>query len=288
MTKIRKWGEAHTFDDVGWFSGITAHSMILAPISAFATIYIIYLLINQKFSFKKRITLILLLISVVTTILMAASRTALIAAIMGVLIMLFTKFRSKIKKLLKAIIVLTIATIAVSPLFSTQFEKIIDKNKSTIVEAGKITTTRSFIWEQRISEFKRSPAFGIGFCTVEFIPDESVANENGTIEPGSSWLSVLSMTGLVGMISILLILIPTLIRLFKYSYYNENYPTLLIGLLSVMIIHMFAEGYIFSGGNPFCFFFWLLLGISYQLSKEAAAYSYEISNKKKNWPYVRR
>lgn len=279
MTKLRLYGEAHSINDAGWFSGITRHSMMLAPICAFATVYLSFLLISKSksLSWKKLVEIIFLLITVVSAMLMAASRSAILACIFGVMALLFITFRQKIKRIIKIIFAVIIAIIALYPLLAPQFEKVLDKHHSSINTSGKAISTRQHLWNQRISEFKEEPIFGIGFCTVSLKDSTENTVRNGVIEPGSSWLGVLSMTGIVGMISILLIIIPTLMKLYFKSRNNDTQAALLFGLLIAIIIHMFAEGYIFSGGNPLCFYFWLLLGISYQISKEKTPFKERIS-----------
>ncbi len=265
MTNLRVWGDAHSLHDAGWFSGITRHSMTLAPICAFAAVYLLFLLLNKSYTRRKRTYIIILLITIVIAMLMAASRSAFLAFFAGSLIVLYLTFHNRIKKLLKVILAIVFAVIALSPLLAPQFDKILSKQHNSTLSSGGMTSSRNAVWNQRISEFKQSPIFGIGFCTVI---NKNVVAPNGTIEPGSSWLAVLSMTGLVGMAAILLIIIPTLTRLYAKSINKDYRSILLLGLLISIIVHMFAEGYIFSGGNPLCFYFWILLGVSYQISKE--------------------
>lgn len=69
--------------------------------------------------------------------------------------------------------------------------------------AGSLTRSRDDLWDARMTEFKGFPIFGVGFATVK--PDYAKTNkvnlETGTIEPGSSWLFLLSSMGITGFLA---------------------------------------------------------------------------------------
>ena len=129
-------------------------------------------------------------------------------------------------------------------------------------------------WSHRINEFTNSPFVGIGFAAISPEYTDEYNIELGIVEPGSSWLTVLSMIGIMGALPIILIIINTWNGL-KAIYNNntEDYSILLSGLLSLFYVHLIAEGYIFAGGSFLCFLFWLTLGISYSYPR---IYKYQI------------
>ncbi|MDP2455208.1 MULTISPECIES: hypothetical protein [unclassified Kaistella] len=85
-------------------------------------------------------------------------------------------------------------------------------------------------------------------------------SDSGKVEPGSSWLALLSMTGIAGFILIVFIFLSALIYLFKNK--NDYIISGILGsLLLFFMIHMSAEGYILAAGSLLFFYIWLLLGV---------------------------
>lgn len=109
----------------------------------------------------------------------------------------------------------------------------------------------------RIKEFTSSPIYGIGFCVVDPRYD-AVNKSTGQIEPGSSWLTIASMTGLLGLITFLSIVVSSFKKVVKIK--NDFYSMLFAGCLTFFIFHMLAEGYIMAPGSYLNFIFWLLIG----------------------------
>ena len=77
-----------------------------------------------------------------------------------------------------------------------------------------------------------------------------------TIESGSSWLSVLSMTGIIGFLIIMRIYSKSVISAYKFGK-----DPLLISILTLLSVNMFTEGYIFFGGSFLAFLFWITIGV---------------------------
>lgn len=152
----------------------------------------------------------------------------------------------------KRIIVILFAAIIAYPVWSPALEGINTKNQGDIT-TGIDISSRTSKWEIRLQEWEESPLYGIGFCSVSAADDVSYG---GKIEPGSSWLAVLSMTGAAGFILFAILFLKGLKHsLMQYS--PEG--SLLGGLLTLCGVHMVAEGHIFSAGSFLCLFFWLTL-----------------------------
>ena len=147
------------------------------------------------------------------------------------------------------------------PLYSDFAQGVITKQQANEASGGTFSS-RDVKWKNRIAEFEKSPLCGIGFASISLDTEEGgMTNRTGVVEPGSSWLAVLSMTGILGAIPIALLLIGTLFRLLKKIRIQANYNlVILFVLLFVCIVHQFFEGYALAGGSYLCFFFWLLLG----------------------------
>jgi O-antigen ligase len=134
--------------------------------------------------------------------------------------------------------------------------------------------TRAALWDMRIQEFESSPLIGVGFASVDPEISTRFDEEEGRVEPGSSWLAVLSMTGLLGFIPIVIMILKCGIFMFK----DKNQPLLsafLGGMLFLFVVHMFAEGYVLSAGSGLFFYFWLTVGMieAYRVSVKNLIYN---------------
>lgn len=231
----------------GTFGGITNQSMLLGPISGVGVIVSSYMALRCK----KRVFWIIAVICG-GSLLFAASRSALIATLSGELWLLlnFTKNKDKNVKKLLGIMILGIITF---PVWNNALDGINRKNKGDI-QLGISTDTRQAKWKIRIEEWKSSPITGIGFVSVS---DRDVYTNQGIIEPGSSWLGVLSMSGAVGFI----LFVSLYYRALKKSLKDHSsWGAMMGGLLVLTGVHMLAEGHVFSGGSFLCFLSWLIIG----------------------------
>ncbi|MGA2801090.1 MAG: O-antigen ligase family protein [Verrucomicrobiota bacterium] len=120
--------------------------------------------------------------------------------------------------------------------------------------------SRAGLWQSRIEEFESSPVFGIGVAMGTGSGSE--VEEGGAIrvEPGSSYLAVLAMTGAVGFVSFF-----SALGLLLFGYVNSQRQAGLdrdiLNVVGVFLgVHGVAEGWILGFGSPLCFLFWLWLG----------------------------
>ena len=80
------------------------------------------------------------------------------------------------------------------------------------------------------------------------------------IEPGSSYLAVLSMTGGVGT-AVFLSALGFLLFRFAFSRRPADLDREILSVVGIYLgVHGVAEGWIFGFGHPLCFLFWLWLG----------------------------
>lgn len=233
----------------GLFGGICRQSMELAPISGIAVLFLTYVaMITGKWQYW------LLTFMAFGSLLFAASRSSLIATICGELI--FFQFYSYEKNMLirRAVPILFIAVL-LYPVWGGAMDGINAKNGTDISEGINIKS-REQKWIIRMEEFYDSPIWGIGFVSVS--NKDRYDHIGGIIEPGSSWLAVLSMTGIVGFF----LFCNLFYRGLKSTVLRERGPdSSLLGALLVFVgIHMIAEGHIFSAGAFLCFLVWLIIG----------------------------
>ena len=250
------------------FSGITVHSMILAPICADVILFSVYKLMRHKISHKSRINIkwriyyIGLIVISFLTLLLCASRTALIGIIIATLVLLYFANGRKILKTISMVIAVALVW-GMSESYLISYTAGLEYKNESSMRGGSMMSTRESHWHQRINEFLSSPVFGVGFGNIDIEVDEgSNFNEDkGQIETGSSWLSILSMTGILGLICFLALFIRSIKQLTDIYRRNPRICLLLTGLLTFWCIHMMAEGYILAAGGFLFFNVWLLLGV---------------------------
>lgn len=129
---------------------------------------------------------------------------------------------------------------------------------------NSLTSSRDAKWDARINEFLDNPVFGIGFATqTHYTPDDDEAwiKTTGNIEPGSSWLALLAMTGIIGFILIAIINYRILHTL--YLYRAKPIDILLFTLIIFFILHGIIEGWIIFAGGYIFYLYWLLLGMCF-------------------------
>lgn len=245
----------------GMFGGLTAQSMLLAPISGIGTLTAIYIAMDHH---NKKYWIIMAMCF--GTLLFSASRVSLLATICGVvaLIYYYSDHKSIMVKRITGIMFLAIISY---PLWSGATEGITKKNKGDITSGVNIDS-RTPKWESRIEEWKDSPIFGIGFASVS--ERDGVASR-GIVEPGSSWLALLSMTGIIGFSLFLAIFIRAIKRTLMT---NTPMGALLGSILVLLGVHMLAEGYVYAAGSYLCFMLWLTLGCATYYNPEEEQENY--------------
>lgn len=239
----------------GTFSGIANHSMILGPLSGISVIAL-----YSKWWESKKWAFILLMLPCVGSLLLAASRSALLACLGGLLIMIYMASKKKIIFIRTLLVVLFLAMLSF-PLWKP-FTEGMTKKQEARTEAGGTFDSRTDKVEARCYEFTESPLFGVGFTSILPSSGDAYDKKTGTIEPGTSWLFVLSSTGLIGFTFFLFIAYRSLRRTLKSQSMQK---ILMLGLIAFICIHLLVEGYIFSPGSPLCFVTWLILGRCYDI-----------------------
>ena len=234
----------------GYFGGLLIQSIILGMVCGLGILYLFYRSMGQEKRDRKWYYLAMVILAL--TILISASRSALLSVLAGMLVMLYKSAKTK-GRFMRVLIGILLIGILTYPLWEKYTIGIEDKSEVG-AELGAYGS-RTEKWTTRIIEFSEHPLFGIGFASVDKRYD--VVGVNGVVEPGSSWLCILSMTGIVGFILFIIILIKPI----QFLRSNPTpYNVLLLGLLAFFCIHMLFEGYIFAGGSSLCFMAWLVIG----------------------------
>lgn len=245
-----KRGDFEGIIDVGLFGGLVSHSMLLGSIAAFSSVFLAY-----KAYKNKSAVLSLLTFASLCVVLFAASRSALISAIAGLTYMLYSISNTK-KEFVKVVVMLVLLLCVTFPLWESATDFIVAKQQNNI-ENGSTFYSRTSKWANRLEEFKSSPMIGIGFGTVS-TKTSDYSLYTGGIEPGCSWLSILSMLGIIGALWFI-----RYVRLIYNGIKSSAMPlsALYMGLFVTCCTHMIAEGYFLSAGGYLFFLVWLSFSV---------------------------
>lgn len=138
------------------------------------------------------------------------------------------------------------------------------KKFSISIEHNSLITSRERKWTALTEEFSQSPVVGIGFgnvrrfATYGKIEDVEFTKPYSSIEPGSSWLSVLSNTGIIGFVIMAYWNIQLLKKAHRRRKAGDNEAVSNGAILLLMITVGFFEGYILFAGSILFYFYWLL------------------------------
>lgn len=234
----------------GIFGGLASHSMLLGPAAGVGTLYIVDKALKNKNKFLFVCSMLCL-----ASVLFASSRSAFLSTIAAGLIYLHFK-TANLGKFFKYFVAVFIFLVCSMPLWQGAMKGLIEKQNGNVA-AGSTFASREDKWSKRIEEFKSSPVFGYGFVSVDPANnDNSIGAGGQSLETGSSWLSVLSMTGIIGLVFISCIYTQAFL-----SVYDDSRNPFLLSILALLTVNMFTEGYIFFGGSFLSFLFWITIGV---------------------------
>lgn len=240
------------------FTGLFNHSMTLGPMSGVAIITCLYKIYSVKGTKTKLFFIVCALLCFMAAV-SAGSRAAILGTIGGGFFLLYKVNQGRLNKHIKTIFAIVAMLLLTFPIWQERTAFLMSK-VNRLENSETTFDSRTEKWIYRWREFQTSPVIGIGFASVDPKGGDQYDVESGTIEPGSSWLAILSMTGILGFIPFLLIFIKDFWFLYQDKL-NKLYSGYLGGLLTLFALHLVAEGYVFASGAIQFFSFWLLLGI---------------------------
>lgn len=248
------------YNTAGTFAGLFNQSMMLGPIAGISSVFLAY---KAYISHTKpmRNLYVATSLACLAAVFFSASRSALLCTLVGIGVMLLHIMKSGTRFLKFIVLILFVAALTL-PIWGGILDGVIQKNEANLAK-GSFLTSREEKWNARISEFESSPIIGIGFATVD--PALDVVGLGGTIEPGSSWLAVLSMSGIIGGILFLSVFFSGYKACRKM---HSDKDALLSGLLTLFAVHMIAEGYVFAAGSFLCYLLWLVVGCCFDRKYE--------------------
>lgn len=241
------------------FCGLTVQSMLLSPLAGICLLYSLYRfhLSENRFERYKESAYLCICFLV---LLLSGSRGSLAATIVAAAIFYIRLYRHQMGKLLQTGLFILLLAVSTSALWWPYTERLRQKTESSRKNGGTVAS-RERIWQDRIDEFSAFPIFGVGFASynLDYIQSEHTINrQTGTIEPGTSWLFLLSSLGLYGFLSFLLPFGYNVYILFKDPDTGFN-GGLLCSVMILFAVHMLIEGYIMASGAYLCFLLWLSL-----------------------------
>ena len=123
-----------------------------------------------------------------------------------------------------------------------------------------IENSRVDLWQARIDEFYSSPFVGIGVGMGTGSGTGQDADGSIRVEPGSSYLAILAMTGGLGMV-VFFSALGLLVFRFATMKGGDPLECDILGAVGIYLaVHGIAEGWILGFGSPLAFIFWLWLG----------------------------
>lgn len=237
------------------FAGLYRHSMVLSAMCGIATLSVFHFLRVYR---TKVLRILLILAAIISFIglIQSGSRAAIAGFFLAALVYFYILYRNRLHKFLTILFVFVFSIVVTFPLWEKNASFVLSKfeTKSSDLQYG----SRDIKWTQRMEEFSSSPIMGIGFASVDIHGQDDFNPENGIIEPGTSWLAVLSMTGIIGFLIFLIINYRAVFYLIKNSVNETN--VFLLSILILILFYMLFEGIVFASGTLLCACYWLLLG----------------------------
>jgi len=237
-------------NQAGLFGGFFIQSMTLGPIAAVSAIVCYY-----KFIVKKNKAFAVLGIMSVGACMFAASRAAFAAMLVAAAVTTYYLADSS-AQFRKWTVRWSIILLVTFPVWFGATYLMQQKGNRDIESKGMIYS-RVGKFERRIYEIKEKPISGVGFCAIDPQSGDGYNPITGQIEPGSSWLAIPAQTGLIGLIIFIGIVYKSGKKIFLLQ---RRERALVLGVLTMFLVHFCAEGYILSAGGTLSFLAWLTLG----------------------------
>lgn len=238
--------------DVSWdFSAIFPHSMWLGAAVGISNVVCLWNILNCKKKISQILWTCVLLQSIYLSV-VSASRSALVASLTTMFILILCNVKNIWKFLKYAIVVAVIGTMAF-PVFYNNSQRMQNKIESSEGAYG----SRTDIFSDGFKHFEEQPIFGCGFA----VSYRDGHRDVGRLESGSGWLSILFQTGICGFTFMAFILYNV-----KKKVKNIRKDRILQFYLFPFIflcLHSFFEGYLLTSGYYLCLLFWTLLSYLY-------------------------
>ena len=235
------------------FCGIFKVGMVLSPVSAIIAITSAFLLLEGKCKIKPFLNGLILFTGIIMCV-AGGSRIASVGLFLSLASLLIIK-RHVLAQMLHSRLAIAMALSGTILLIaSSPYALSVIRHKNMIGEShGSLFYSRERLWHDRIEEFASSPLTGIGYAN-EF-PSERNKGSLTEIEPGSSWLALMSYGGLVGL-GCFLWFSSSLARMLYRIRDDGRFP-ICLAILLFLVINAFTEGWLMFAGSIIFPVFWL-------------------------------
>ncbi|MCR4307707.1 MAG: O-antigen ligase family protein [Candidatus Berkelbacteria bacterium] len=245
------------------FSGITSHAMLFGPVAGIATVF----LLSKALAEKKMVFFIMSAVSFMACF-TSLSRSAAAATALGVFavitVSLIARNKATVARFMLPIVLILAFIVSYIP--NDQLPLGLGGGEMSLIGVKGLENSRESYWQERWDEFEEKPllGFGIGMSSrYEEAKEFSEGRFEGTVEPGSSYLVVLSMTGALGAISLISVIMSEVLKLKRvWTKIPMRRRFEIAGVGLFLFVHAGAEGWIYSPGGVMCLFFWIWLGIT--------------------------
>lgn len=235
------------------FCGIFKVGLVLSPVSAIIAITSAFLLLEGKCKIKPFLNGLILFTGIIMCV-AGGSRIASVGLFLSLASLLIIK-RHVLAQMLHSRLAIAMALSGTILLIaSSPYALSVIRHKNMIGEShGSLFYSRERLWHDRIEEFASSPLTGIGYAN-EF-PSERNKGSLTEIEPGSSWLALMSYGGLVGL-GCFLWFSSSLARMLYRIRDDGRFP-ICLAILLFLVINAFTEGWLMFAGSIIFPVFWL-------------------------------
>ena len=256
-------GEMDYLAAVGGFGGLYSHSMLLGPMSAISSITLLSSVIHSSEGAKGawRILPLVLLLCTMGSTLLSASRVAIFGMFLVFVVIFVKHYATGLFRFLRYSLLIGLLLYSTAPLWVGLFDRVMTKQQHNKEMGGGMFYSRINKWHARLYEINESPIIGVGFAAIDPRSGDYYERRSGTIEPGSSWLYILSSMGLLGFVAFVSFALRRYVLLIRYIHLSSYHATV-AGSVLFLAISMVAEGYIFSAGSFLCLLVWLSFGNS--------------------------
>lgn len=238
------------------FRGIMKYGMTLSPVSALAAITSFWLMFRSDVRRRNRILWTGLALVATVCCVAAGSRMAVLSLALSLLLIAAFRYRILLGFLKTRAGIITAASVIV--VLAVAIPRALDvlQLKQAVGESHKsMFYSREKLWHDRCEEFRLSPIIGIGYANQTTPHSAESEDKTNGIEPGSSWLTVLTYGGILGAAAFLWFLADLLRRLLSRRKSEEF--SLLSAILLFLLLNMITEGWLFFAGALMFPVFWL-------------------------------
>ncbi len=243
----------------GFFSGLMAHSMLMAPVAGLAAAALL-----ARYLHTQNRRWLQTFFGALAVVVLCGSRGALLASLASSVFFVLIATQAVRRKVIPVLLLLAAAG-GGAYLWRGAFAET-EVGHYYLVTKGT-RNTRLELWETRLAEARAHPWLGVGIGMSAAAAEADLRNtwigsREMRIEPGSSWLAMFSMTGAMGSLGFSILMLSVILPAIRRRRPEGHGAGLdeVHGCMLFLMVHASFEGYIFAVGAPMALVFWLCIG----------------------------